>query len=100
MTTGYTEDSLVEQPAIALFSGLGWETANCSYETFGPKGTLGRETPYDVVLEPRLPAALRRLNPDLPEEALNLAVEELTKDRELMSPESFTLFGPRKEKPL
>ncbi len=86
MASDYTEDSLVEQPAIALFAELGWEPANCFYETFGPKGTLGRETPYDVVLEPRLQAALGRLNPGISDEAINLAVEELTKDRGLMSP--------------
>ena len=27
--TYYTEDSLVEQPAIALLAELGWETADC-----------------------------------------------------------------------
>jgi hypothetical protein len=27
-TTEYSEDSLVEQPAIALFAELGWETTN------------------------------------------------------------------------
>ena len=86
MVGDYTEDSLVEQPAIALFEELGWETANCFYETFGSKSTLGRETPYDVVLEPRLRAALRRFNPSLADEAVNFAVEELTKDRGLMSP--------------
>lgn len=59
MTNDYTENSLVEQPAIALFADLGWETANCFYETFGPKGTLGRDTPYEVVLEPKLRAAFR-----------------------------------------
>ena len=57
MVGDYTENSLVEQPAIALFEELGWETANCFYETFGPKGTLRRETLYDVVLEPKLRAA-------------------------------------------
>ncbi len=97
MTGDYTENSLVEQPAIALFSELGWEAANCFYESFNdspsplssPKGrgiNLGRETSYDVILEPRLRAALRRLNPGLADEAINFAVEELTKDRGLMSP--------------
>ena len=97
MTGDYTENSLVEQPAIALFSELGWEAANCFYESFAdspspgssPTGrgiNLGRETSYDVVLEPKLRVALRRLNPGLADEAINFAVEELTKDRGLMSP--------------
>lgn len=84
--SGFTEDSLIERPAIALFAQLGWETSNCFYETFGPAGMLGRETSYDVILKRRLRPALRKLNPDLPEEALSLAVEELRMDRGLISP--------------
>jgi len=30
--TEYSEDALIEQPAIELFEKLGWETANCSKE--------------------------------------------------------------------
>ncbi|MDD1745740.1 MAG: type I restriction endonuclease subunit R [Candidatus Methanoperedens sp.] len=82
----YSEDSLVEQPAIELLSKLGWQTANCFYEKFGENGTLGRETSSVVVLVPRLRAALVRLNPDLPSEAIDLAIEELTRDRSVMSP--------------
>jgi len=67
--TDYTEDSLVEQPPIALFAELGWETANCYNETFGPKGTLGRETRSKVVLISRLMPAMQRLNPFLLEAA-------------------------------
>jgi type I restriction enzyme R subunit len=59
----YSENALVEQPAIALFRELGWEAANCFYEQFGPGGTLGRETKGEVVLTGRLRPALERLNP-------------------------------------
>lgn len=82
----YSEDSLVEQPAISLFRELGWETANCFYEKFGENSTLGRETSSEVVLLPRLRAALVHLNPDLPSEAIALAIEELKRDRSVMSP--------------
>ena len=82
----YSEDSLVEQPAIELFRELDWKTANCFYEKFGSNGTLGRETSSVVVLVPRLRAALVELNPDLPSEAIELAIEELTRDRSVMSP--------------
>jgi hypothetical protein len=82
----YSEDSLVEQPAIELLSKLGWQTANCFYEKFGENGTLGRKTSSVVVLVPRLRAALVRLNPDLPSEAIDLAIEELTRDRSVISP--------------
>jgi type I restriction enzyme R subunit len=81
----YSENALVEQPAIDLFRELGWETANCFYEQFGPSGTLGRETKGDVVLTSRLRPALERLNPTLDPEAIRLAIEELTRDRSAMS---------------
>ena len=106
MTHPYSEDTLVERPAIALFGQLGWETANCFDEVFGVVGRdvpperlygdaaaagpnrpyLGRETSAEVVLRPRLAAALARLNPALPVEALALAVEELCRDRSALSP--------------
>ncbi len=82
----YTEDSLVEQPAIALLASLGWETLDCYEETFGPGGTLGRETSSDVILLSCLRPALARLNPDLPSATFDLAVEELLRDRSRLSP--------------
>ncbi len=83
--TDYSEDALVEKPAIALFADLGWTTANCFYESFGAHGTLGRETSAEVVLVRRLRAALRALNPGLPDGALRAAVDELTRDRSQVS---------------
>jgi hypothetical protein len=44
MSHAYTEDQLVEQPAIGLFTALGWQTISALEETFGTAGTLGRET--------------------------------------------------------
>ena len=84
----YTEDQLVEQPAIGLFAELGWAAVSASEETFGPHGTLGRETKGEVVLGARLRAALARLNPTLPPEAAAGAVDELTRDRSAMSLEA------------
>jgi type I restriction enzyme R subunit len=63
MPHAYTEDQLVEQPAIGLFAELGWQTVVALEEVFGPSGTLGRETPGEVVLVPRLREALGKLNP-------------------------------------
>lgn len=84
--TNFSEDALVERPAVALFGELGYATGNCFYEKFGvTNSTLGRETPADVVLVPNLKAALRKLNPEIAEDAVRLAVEELTKDRSAMS---------------
>ncbi|MFC1793770.1 type I restriction endonuclease subunit R [Planctomycetota bacterium] len=81
----YSEDALVEKPTIELFSQLGWQTANCFYEVCGPNGALGRETTADVVLISRLRPVLEQLNPDLPAEAFEQAIEELTRDRSAMS---------------
>lgn len=93
MTTGrgndYSEDALVEQPVIRLFQDLHWETANCFDETFLPGGgSLGRETPEEVVLVRRLKPALERLNKDLPPEVIDLAIAEIVRDRSTMSPVS------------
>lgn len=49
----YSEDKLVEQPAIQLFAELGWIVVSAMEEVFGAEGTLGRETKGEVVLVPR-----------------------------------------------
>ena len=80
----YSEDALVEKPAIALFKDMKWQYKFCQYETFGANGALGREHAGEVVLTSRLLPALRKLNPDLPDEALQSAMEEITLDRSAM----------------
>jgi len=84
----YSEDQLVEQPAIGLFGELGWQTVSALEETFGAGGLLGRETRGEVVLVERLRTALVRFNPTLPPEAIANAVDELTRDRSAMSLEA------------
>jgi hypothetical protein len=84
----YTEDQLVEQPAIGLFAALGWQTVSALEETFGAGASLGRETKGEVVLKDRLRAALTRFNPDLPAEAIQTAIDELARDRSAMSLEA------------
>ena len=84
----YTEDQLVEQPAIGLFAALGWQTMSAMEETFGAGGTLGRETKSEVVLTDRLRTALTQLNPGLPAEAIQTAIDELVRDRSAMSLEA------------
>jgi type I restriction enzyme R subunit len=84
----YTEDQLVEQPAIGLFAALGWQTVSAMEETFGTGGTLGRETKGEVVLVDRLRAALIQFNPGVPPEAIQTAIDELARDRSAMSLEA------------
>jgi type I restriction enzyme R subunit len=87
MPHAYTEDQLVEQPAIGLFAELGWSTVSALEEICGsaepsplPSGhplpvgegwgggrvALLRETKGEVVLVSRLRAALERLSPPVP----------------------------------
>jgi len=82
---GYTEDALVERPAIALLAALGWETINAYQEFDRGASTLGRETKAEIILTGRLRPALQRLNPTAPPEAINQAIQELTRDRSRMS---------------
>ena len=76
-----TEDVLVEKPAIELMAQLGWTTVDAMTEVHGPDGTLGRDNQGEVVLTRHLRDALTRLNPQLPQEAIGLAVTELSRDR-------------------
>lgn len=91
----YTEDALVEQPAINLFSDLSWETATCWDEVFGALDDesltnnslfLGRETRNDVVLFARLKAALVRLNLGISTFIIQEAIDEIARDRSAMTP--------------
>lgn len=81
----YSEDQLVEQPTINLFASLGWQTVSALEEVFGIGGTLGRETKGEAVLVSRLRAALDRLDPSLPPEAISQAIDQLICDRSAMS---------------
>jgi type I restriction enzyme R subunit len=86
VSSTYTEDHLVEQPAIQLMQHeLGWEMVNCYDEWVGGVSNQGRDGKREVVLVVRLRPALQRLNPDLPVEAIEGAVEEICRDRTALS---------------
>ena len=59
---------------------LGWEVVNCYDEWSGGVSNQGRDGKREVVLVSRLRPALQRLNPDLPVEAIEGAVEEICRD--------------------
>ena len=82
----YSENTLVEQPAIALFASLNWQTANLYHETFGPHSPEGRESEHQVILPQAPQRALKKLNHELPAEALTQAFDELTRDRSTQTP--------------
>ena len=81
----YSEELLVEQPAMELLAELGWATASGLEETFAEGGgSLGRRNRSEVVLLPRLRSALERLNPGQPPEAISAAIDELSRSRSAM----------------
>ncbi|HEY2801265.1 MAG TPA: hypothetical protein VGI85_11760 [Chthoniobacterales bacterium] len=45
---------------------------------------MQRETSAEVVLLPPLPAAVTKVNPDLPPEAIAAAMDQLARDRSAM----------------
>jgi len=86
------EDTLTEQPVIDWLKELGYEYA------FGPDiapgGSFMERTNWtDVVIEGRLKRALRRINPDIPEEKLAEVADQIIKyqhqDLELGNKEMF-----------
>ena len=82
----YTEDHLVEQPAIQLMEQeLGWDVVNCFGEWDGGSSNLGRDGKREVVLGGRLRSALQRLNSEVPVEAIDGAMEEISRDRTALS---------------
>ena len=84
----FDEETAVKTPAMLLLGALGWEEqAHLEYEWASGTSTEGRETMRQVILLPRLLAALRVLNPDLPETALHKAADILSEDRRAMPPQ-------------
>lgn len=75
-----SEDRLVQATfAEHLEQALGWDSVYAwNRETFGADGTLGRTSTREVVLARDLRAALARLNPELPDAAIDEAVGRLT----------------------
>ena len=75
-----SEDRLVQATfADHLEQTLRWDSVYAwNQETFGPTGTLGRTSERDVVLVRDLRSALERLNPELPQSAIDEAITKLT----------------------
>ena len=71
-----SEDRLVQATfADHLEQTLRWDSVYAwNQETFGPTGTLGRTSERDVVLVRDLRSALERLNPELPQSAIDEAI--------------------------
>lgn len=81
-----SEDGLVETPGLDLLAELGWRHVNLMDEEPGPSNANGRLSFRDLVLPARLRAALKKINPALPDEALQQAELTLIADRSAMLP--------------
>ena len=57
----YTENALVEQPTINLFSELGWQTLDCYSETYGEDTLLGWANRSEIVIVRELREALTQI---------------------------------------
>ena len=77
MTHAYTEDQLVEQPAIGLFAQIGWRDGVRKGGSVWSQRYVRSETSGEVVFVGRLRKALTRLNPSIPEEAITSAFDQL-----------------------
>lgn len=74
----YSEDQSVQKPAAQLLAGVGWRSVVAfNDEDFGPHSLLGRADRSEWVLTRHLRAALARLNPGVPEQAIDQAMEVL-----------------------
>jgi len=82
MAGTYSEDKLIEQTCIDIFQQeLAWEIANVyKGETFGDNGTIGRDSEADVLLKTRFYEAIKKFNPNLPQQAYDLAYETINAD--------------------
>jgi len=89
--TNLDAEQALEDRTMRLFASLGWATANAFYEAFDPQEAtdsrpyLGRANDNQVLLLPRLRAALEKLN-HLPPAALDAAIAELARGRSVVTP--------------
>ena len=78
----FSEENLIQKPAIKILKEqLGWRTTH-AYDDEWKSGIsiFGRESEQQVVLLNDLQQALEKLNPDVPQEAIQNTIKHL-KDR-------------------
>lgn len=79
--TLFTEDNLVENPLIELITKL-WEDKDCYVNAFSEnEDLLGRKDRSEVILFRSLEKSLKLINPNLSNNSLEKAIEELSKNR-------------------
>lgn len=78
MSAEYSEDNLVQKPTADFFEkSLKWHSVYAfNSETYGTNGTLGRKDQREVVLLRYLREALEKLNPNLPADVYEDAIQQ------------------------
>ncbi len=99
MVNDYSEDRLVQQTVASFFRDImGWDSVYAyNDETLGKAGTLGRTVEREIVLTRYLRRALEELNPGLPSEAYESAMQSVlessvAKSSLQMNKEKYDLF--------
>lgn len=83
---GFSEDGVVEQPAIEVFKSLGWRYQNLFEEKMGVDGDHGRDNRNEVVLRKDFYQAINALNPNSSTSSIDQAFDEITRDRSILNP--------------
>jgi type I restriction enzyme R subunit len=98
MSFDYNEDNLVEQATVDILASIGWDIQTAWHnESFGVEGSLGRENKSEVILQKYLLPALKKLNPNLPEQAyidayLQISQREADKTLDRTNKEKYELI--------
>jgi len=82
---GFSEYKSVEQPAVEIFKRLGYQAVNLFNEEFRTENPLGRETSSDVILKKILKQKLTEFNHSVSGKIIDVAIEEIVKDRSSLS---------------
>lgn len=82
---GFSEDGVVEQPAIAVFKSLGWNYTNLYEENMGLDGDHGRDNRGEVILRKNFYSSIKKLNPNANSASIDQAFDEVSRDRSLQT---------------
>ncbi len=77
-------ETAIELKSMLIFQELGWDIIYAEHEIDGDPTILGRNHHGEVILERYFFNAVKSLNPDLPDEALQMAKDELVRNRSTM----------------
>ena len=77
-------EAAIELSSMLIFHELGWDIIYAEHEVEGDPTMLGRNSHDQVLLDQVLLSTLKDINPSLPKVALDLARDELSRDRSTM----------------